>query len=94
MDKSIHVKDWMDTIVNTVLVQKENMEFCNQIKMLPPDNAYFFDTGIEVVADLLGVPLEYEYQKDRSYPHIYTFVYREVTFKQVEQQPLEGVNHV
>lgn len=85
------IKEWLDSIVDTIERQKELVVFNSEIETHRPGDYYFIYRGIEIIADQMGIPLEHSEKKDEKWRHKYSFVYRGIEFLQFEEKPLEGV---
>lgn len=85
------VKDWLDAHVDIIEQEKQLMHLNSSVRSLHPMELIFLDTGIEIIADIMGLELECTVNEDRNYPYRYAIVYRNIEFVQGELKPLEGV---
>lgn len=87
------IKEWLDSIIDTIERQRELVIFNSEIETHKPDNYYFIYRGIEIIADQMGIPLEHHERDDEKWRHKYSFIYRGIEFLQFEEKPLEGVSY-
>lgn len=74
------VKAWMDSLVENFNEREQLCELNNSISTFKPDN-HVFVNGIDVLADIMGIPLKEKYLgEDFSYPYTYSFEYRGLIF--------------
>ena len=85
------IKEWVDALVEEQKRLQELKDFSQTIGVMPPVVDYCLRGGIEIVAEILGVPLECESVIAHRYKYVYSFRYRNVRFFQLEKEPLEGV---
>lgn len=85
------VKDWLDANIEAIEQLRQLMCLNASIKALPPLDFIHMDTGIEIIADIMGLELKCTVNEDRKYPYRYLVVYRNVEIVQNEEKPLEGV---
>lgn len=87
------VRNWLDAIVETIERQKQLVQLNSSIKTHNPRDFYWISTGIEIIADVMGLKLDCTVKENTNYPYQYTLLYRNIEFVQSEDKPLEGVDH-
>lgn len=86
------IKDWLDKLVDNLQQQNELVVFNNQIKTFYPNNYILISSGIELIAEIMGICLTEIINKDRKFPYIYHFMYKGICFKQIEEERLVSTN--
>lgn len=87
------VKNWLDAIVETIQKQKQLVHLNSSIVTHEPHDYYFLSKGIEIIADVMGLNLDYEVDESSKFPHKYGILYRGIVFQQYEEEPLEGITY-
>lgn len=84
-----NIKEWMDRQVDRTREQTASKDFNNRIRTSADGNVMFYE-GIDIVADIMGIPLAEEIREDARFRYRYSFLYREIEFLQYEKQRLPG----
>ena len=86
------IREWLDALVDVFNKQKELMVFNAEIQIGDQYQYYLMKSGINIVADAMGIPLSHEKTNNKRWPHEYSFFYKGIGFHQYEEQPLENIN--
>lgn len=81
--------EWLDARVDIYKRDKETANFNNQISAINVTSYVQISSGINLIADIIGVKLKLEKLKNVTYKYRYSFVYKEIEFAQVSNVPLE-----
>lgn len=86
------VKEWLDSIVDVIRKQHQLETLTNSIRTHYVDDSYYLSIGIDIVSDIMRLPLFSENRegKDEVYPYHYWIEYRGIKFIQFNEKPLEG----
>lgn len=86
------VKEWLDKLIDTY-TELKNLKYCNtQIEICGVHDFIQVYSGIEIIADAMGIKLWTKYDKENTeYPYKYYFGYRGYEIMQICEEPLEGV---
>ena len=86
------VKEWLDAIVDIVRKQHQLETLTNFIKTHSVEDSYFLHAGINIISDIMKIPISCKETKDIGirFPYRYSFQYRGIDFVQLEEKPLEG----
>lgn len=82
------IKEWLDKLVDNNQQRNELVTFSNQIRTLHPDEYIFIFTGIELIAEAMGIKLTESVDKNRKFIYTYSFYYRGMRFIQFGNERL------
>ena len=84
--KYTDVKEWMDALIENMEERKNLTCFNNQIRTTSESGDIQIYTGIDILADLLGIELKEESLEDIEYPYLYYFFYRGKKICQIKKE--------
>ena len=76
------IREWLDDVIDNMKDREALSEFSNQISICNPVNWVHLSKGIEIAADLLGVPLKKELH-GKGYKYKLSFTYKGVEVMQL-----------
>lgn len=82
------IKEWLDAIVDLDLKRRQLASPVGDIQLCSSREDTQLHTGIEKIAEAMGLELQHCVEEDREYPHRYKTVYRGVEFVQVSDKPV------
>lgn len=90
MDKE-RVKQWLDNLVLSRKIYLENEDLTDEICVCTGtlDDGIHIHSGINEIADVMGLELKEKIFKDDDYPYTYYFIYDGVKFFQISNRKLE-----
>lgn len=80
------VKEWMDALVDNLEYRRSMDSFNNQVQTISTNNRIHMDSGIDILADMLGVDLKEKVLEDVEYPYRYHFFYRNIEVFQLSKE--------
>lgn len=89
------VKEWLDGIVDTIRKQHQLEVLTTSIKTHSVEDKYYLHSGIDIVSDVMKIPLVFKDVSGDSYSfkYRYSITYRGIEFVQLAEKLLEGVSH-
>ena len=88
------VKEWLDKLVANIIETESLYNFNEQIRVCRPGLTIHMFTGIDIVADVMGLELREDYEEDKDFPYRYSFEYKGNKFIQIEEERLESFVHM
>ena len=82
------IKEWLDAVVDLDRKRRRLASLCSGIQLCSSREDTQLHTGIEKIAEAMGLELQHCVEEDREYPHRYKTVYRGVEFVQVSDKPV------
>lgn len=82
------IKEWLDAVVDIDRKRRGLASPGSGIQLCWSREGTQLHTGIEKIAEAMGLELQHRVEEDREYPHIYKTVYRGVEFVQVSDKPV------
>lgn len=79
-------REWLDALVDNLEQRKNLTYFNNQIRTTGGTGDIQIYTGIDILADLLGIELEEEIFKGMEYPYCCYFFYRNIKIFQLSRE--------
>ena len=83
----VDVKNFLDWHVINLSKRTCMRHLDSSIRIMPPNRYFQFDGGIEIVADIMGLPLIEDDMKNGNY-FVYYFVYEGIRFVQLSEERL------
>lgn len=85
----VQIKEWLDKRVDSINEQKAIKDLNNQIRTDVEERVLVFQ-GIEIIADVIGIPLTKEIHEFNGIVYEYSFVYRGIKFNSFCRARLSG----
>lgn len=82
------IKEWLDKLVANVKEANSLCEFNEQIFTCHQTRQVHLFTGIDIVADVMGLELKEVGRCDEQYRYKYFFMYKGIKFMQIEEERL------
>lgn len=84
------IRKWLDDIVDTIESQQKLQYFNSLIRTHSVGSDYYISEGLNIISDVLKIPICHKEVNSSFANHRYSIVYRGVEFIQLEENPLEG----